>query len=145
MQENEDEIQNSEFLPLETYDFQSIPPEHCFYCGVHNPDSILKCSTCFNWYCTDLISGGSHFTWHLNLRNHKNWLSHAQSSNHQGLFNCSRCSNCNMTMLCVLNRTQILCRACGIQIKNIDSNACLEDLISNGNPSSTVFGQSSAE
>ena len=145
MQANEDEIQNSEFLPLEAYDFELIPPEHCFYCGVHNPNSILQCQTCSNWYCTDPISGGSHFTWHLNLRDHKIWSNHPRSAKFQGLFHCKRCSNSNMTMLCVLNKTEILCRGCGMKAKNYDKNACFEDLISNGNPSSTAFGQSSIE
>ena len=145
MEDSEDEIQNTEIVPSETYDFGSIPPEHCFYCGVHNPDAILQCQTSSNWYCTDPISGGCHFTWHFNLRDHKIWSSHPQSSKHQGLFNCSRCKNSNITMLCVLNKTQIVCRGCGINIKNKDNNACLEELISNGNPSSTVFGQSTPE
>ncbi|ETO08944.1 hypothetical protein RFI_28442 [Reticulomyxa filosa] len=33
------------------YDFQNLPYYACSYCGIHNPQCVVKCDMCNKWFC----------------------------------------------------------------------------------------------
>lgn len=124
---------------------EDFPSGHCNYCNTSGTDSILFCHTCSKLFCSTPLKAGSHFTWHLDIKKHTSWSSHPRSFYHQGLFKCDNCHTHNITKLCLVNSSVILCRECAIDVKLNDLNTCIEELISNGNPLSLVFGESSWE
>lgn len=40
-------------MVVEPYDFSSLPPHACVYCGIHEPESVVKCGAkdCNKWFC----------------------------------------------------------------------------------------------
>lgn len=48
------------------YDFTQLPEHHCRYCGIHNPASVVKCTTCDKWFCNSRgNTSGAHIINHL--------------------------------------------------------------------------------
>ena len=132
-------------LPEEEKHFRSLRPKPCFYCRVKDSESLLFCDTCSKWYCADPVKGGCHFAWHLDCAEHYIWSSHSKAPFHRGLFSCKHCYSSNMSMLCLVDNSEILCRLCAIQVKTKNEKICIEVLISNGNPLTSVFGESTTQ
>ena len=58
---------------LEPYDFSDLPPHACAYCGIHNPQAVVKCVESKKWFCNGkgLNEYGSHIILHLVKSKHK--------------------------------------------------------------------------
>ena len=60
---------------VEPYDFDNLPTHACSYCGVHAPESVVKCNgkDCNKWFCNGkgLSEYGSHIMLHLVKAKHK--------------------------------------------------------------------------
>ena len=132
-------------LPKKDKHSRALRPKPCTYCKVRNSESLLFCDSCSKWYCADPVKGGCHFAWHLDRAEHYIWSSHSKAPFHRGLFSCKQCCSSNMSMLCLVNNSEILCRLCAIKIKTKNEKACIEVLISNGNPLTSVFGESTSK
>jgi regulator of nonsense transcripts 1 len=40
-------------MMVEPYDFNNLPAHACAYCGIHDPESVVKCGAkdCNKWFC----------------------------------------------------------------------------------------------
>lgn len=91
--------------------------EHCAYCGVLNPESIIKCELCQKWFCNGSGSkhGGSHIVTHLVLSKHKSVRTHPSSPVGDTVLECYNCGSNNIFVLGFVsameqNTIVILCR-----------------------------------
>jgi hypothetical protein len=53
---------------IEKYDFTKLPPHACDYCGIFNPDCVVRCCEkgCGKWFCNSKAQGlASHIVLHL--------------------------------------------------------------------------------
>lgn len=91
--------------------------EHaCAYCGVFNPQCVIKCNLCNKWFCNDGdSSGGSHIITHLVLSKHNAVQTHPSSVVGDSVLECYLCGNHNIFVLGFVsakeaNTVVILCR-----------------------------------
>jgi hypothetical protein len=53
---------------VEKYDFKNLPDHSCDYCGIHDPECVVKCNekNCNKWFCNSKSVGiGSHIILHM--------------------------------------------------------------------------------
>jgi len=104
----EDESQNSEFnfedteendLDFVTED-QNEHKECCQYCGIHNPNCLVKCLTCEKWFCNSRgNTSGSHIVSHLVRSKHKEVGLHPDSPLGEITLECYNCGCKNIFLL----------------------------------------------
>ena len=53
--------------PVIPYDFDNLPPHACAYCGIHDPNCVVKCVSTGKWFCNGkgVNEYGSHIILHL--------------------------------------------------------------------------------
>ena len=53
--------------PVVPYNFDELPPHACAYCGIHDPNSVVKCVGSGKWFCNGkgVNEYGSHIILHL--------------------------------------------------------------------------------
>lgn len=91
--------------------------EHaCAYCGIHNPNSVIKCNTCNKWFCNAKTnSSSSHIVTHLIMSRHNQVSLHEESELGDTTLECYNCGNKNVFILGFVSAKQesvvvILCR-----------------------------------
>lgn len=101
--------------------------EHaCAYCGVHTPNSVIKCNTCNKWFCNSKSnSNSSHIVTHLVMSRHNQVSLHEESDLGDTTLECYNCGNKNVFMLGFVSAKQesvvvILCRLPCARSKDIN-------------------------
>jgi regulator of nonsense transcripts 1 len=88
---------------VEPYDFSNLPSHSCAYCGVHAPESVVKCNhkDCNKWFCNGkgLNEYGSHTLLHLVKAKHKEISLHPESPLKDTALECYNCSSKNIFLL----------------------------------------------
>jgi hypothetical protein len=104
---------------VEPYDFDKLPAHACAYCGIHEPECVVKCGAkdCNKWFCNakDLSQYGSHIILHMVKARHKEISLHPESPLKDTVFECYNCSSRNIFMLGYVSAKQetviiLLCR-----------------------------------
>lgn len=97
-------------------DFRKLPEHACRYCGVHNPECVVKCVACGRWFCNGRgCSSGAHIIQHLVKAHHKEVMTHPDGSVGDCLIECYNCGARNIFNLGYVpakstNAIVILCR-----------------------------------
>ncbi|KAK8850599.1 hypothetical protein IAR55_004518 [Kwoniella newhampshirensis] len=75
--------------------------EHaCSYCGVHNPQCVVKCLHCSKWFCNSRgNTSASHIVNHLVKAKHKEVVLHKESALGETIPECYNCGSKNVFML----------------------------------------------
>ncbi|WVQ86166.1 hypothetical protein IAT38_008334 [Cryptococcus sp. DSM 104549] len=75
--------------------------EHaCSYCGIHNPQSVVKCLHCSKWFCNSRgNTSASHIVNHLVKAKHKEVVLHKESALGDTIPECYNCGSKNVFML----------------------------------------------
>jgi regulator of nonsense transcripts 1 len=70
-----------------------VLPEHaCKYCGIFNPQSVVKCGVCEKWFCNGRgSSSGSHIIQHLVRARHREVSLHKDSVLGDATVECYNC------------------------------------------------------
>ena len=104
--------------PEDQYDFDSLPAEHCFYCGIHNVMSIALCE-CGKWFCNSkgLSSSSSHIVVHLKKSSHKSISNHQMNINYIGTYKCLNCHTTDVFVLEIHQTLEIFCRRCSLKTR----------------------------
>jgi regulator of nonsense transcripts 1 len=91
------------YANVQPYDFEKLPSHKCAYCGVHEPNSVVKClaKDCNKWFCNGkgLNEYGSHIILHLAKRKHKEISLHPDSELKDVNLACHTCNSKNIFML----------------------------------------------
>lgn len=88
--------QNEELEELEQIQF----PHSCSYCGIHSPQSVVKCLGCSKWFCNSSTgSSGSHIISHLVRARHKEVQLHPDSPLGDTCLECYNCGYKNIFLL----------------------------------------------
>ncbi|OLY77861.1 Regulator of nonsense transcripts 1 [Smittium mucronatum] len=89
---DEDEQEEEEVVELPEY--------ACNYCGIHNPECVLKCLGCKKWFCNSRgNTSAAHIVTHLVRARHKNVQLHEGSSLGDTTLECYNCGNRNVFLL----------------------------------------------
>ncbi|WVR08657.1 hypothetical protein IAU60_005715 [Kwoniella sp. DSM 27419] len=75
--------------------------EHaCNYCGIHNPQCVVKCLHCNKWFCNSRgNTSASHIVNHLVKAKHKEVVLHKESALGETIPECYNCGSKNVFML----------------------------------------------
>ncbi|WVO17314.1 hypothetical protein L204_105006 [Cryptococcus depauperatus] len=75
--------------------------EHaCSYCGIHNPQCVVKCLHCNKWFCNSRgNTSASHIVNHLVKAKHKEVVLHRESALGDTIPECYNCGSKNVFML----------------------------------------------
>ncbi|KAL0252583.1 hypothetical protein I308_101975 [Cryptococcus tetragattii IND107] len=75
--------------------------EHaCNYCGIHNPQCVVKCLHCNKWFCNSRgNTSASHIVNHLVKAKHKEVILHKESALGDTIPECYNCGSKNVFML----------------------------------------------
>ncbi|ORY31278.1 RNA helicase-domain-containing protein [Naematelia encephala] len=75
--------------------------EHaCSYCGIHSPQSVVKCLPCGKWFCNSRgNTSASHIVNHLVKAKHKEVVLHKESALGETIPECYNCGSKNVFML----------------------------------------------
>ncbi|PVU88357.1 hypothetical protein BB560_006378, partial [Smittium megazygosporum] len=82
-------------------DEDSELPEHaCIYCGIHNPDCVVKCLGCKKWFCNSRGStSAAHIVTHLVKARHKEIQLHEKGPLGDITLECYNCGCHNVFLL----------------------------------------------
>ncbi|KAG7844705.1 hypothetical protein KL919_003748 [Ogataea angusta] len=103
-------------------------PDACAYCGIFEPNSLVKCNSCKKWFCNGKTSGaGSHIITHTVLSKHQSLSLHPDSELGDTMLECYNCGNRNIFVLGFVSAKTdsvvvILCRLPCAQSKNVEWN-----------------------
>ena len=104
---------------VEPYDFNNLPFYACSYCGIHDPETVVKCIAkgCEKWFCNGKGTNeyGSHIILHMVKARHKEIAIHPESHLRDTTIECYQCSSKNLFLLGFVSAKQdtvimILCR-----------------------------------
>lgn len=122
---------------VEPYDFDNLPPHACAYCGVQNPETVVKCNSkdCGKWFCNGkgVNEYGSHILLHMVKAKHKEIQLHPDSPLKDTPLECYSCSSKNVFLLGFVSAKKeaviiLLCREpCVSQMSVKDSNWDMEN------------------
>lgn len=89
---------------VEPYDFDKLPAHHCAYCGVHSPQTVVKClhKDCNKWFCNGNSTNphsSSHIIMHLVKSKHKEIALHPDSDLRDANLECHACKSTNIFLL----------------------------------------------
>ena len=113
---------------LQPYDFSTLPPHACRYCGIHSPASVVKCSGCQGWFCNSRGStSGAHIIHHLVRSKHKEVSLHPDSPLGDTILECYNCGCRNVFLLGFIPAKSdsvvvLLCRSPCLNVGLKDSN-----------------------
>lgn len=102
--DSDDSSLDDDDLEGESYDnLANLPPHACDYCGIHNVNSVVKCSekSCQKWFCNSKgnLKAGSHIIMHLVKSRHHEVSLHPESDNGETQIDCYFCGNKNLFIL----------------------------------------------
>jgi regulator of nonsense transcripts 1 len=84
-------------VPIEQ---ETLPAHACCYCGIHSPESVVKCSTCSKWFCNSRGStSASHIITHLVKSRHKEVVLHSDGPLGDVVLECYNCGCRNVFLL----------------------------------------------
>ena len=90
-------------IEVEPYDPAKLPPHACAYCGIHEPECVIKCGAkdCNKWFCNGkgMSSYGSHAILHMVKARHKEINLHPESPLKDTVIECYNCSSRNIFLL----------------------------------------------
>ena len=90
-------------IEVEPYDQAKLPPHACAYCGIHEPECVIKCGAkdCNKWFCNGkgMSSYGSHAILHMVKARHKEINLHPESPLKDTVIECYNCSSRNIFLL----------------------------------------------
>lgn len=122
---------------VEPYIFEELPPHACVYCGIHDPEAVVKCNykDCNKWFCNGkgMNEYGSHILLHLVKSKHKEITLHPESPLKDTQLECYNCSGKNIFLLGFVAAKKeyfliLLCREpCLSQLSVKDSNWDMEN------------------
>lgn len=70
------------------------------YCGIHSPNSVVKCLACDKWFCAARVNGkSSHIVHHLVRARHKEVQLHPESPLGDTILECYNCGTKNAFLL----------------------------------------------
>ncbi|KAI9637077.1 putative ATP dependent helicase [Dioszegia hungarica] len=80
---------------------EEVNVEHaCSYCGIHNPQCVVKCLPCNKWFCNSRgNTSASHIVNHLVKAKHKEVVLHRDSALGETIPECYNCGSKNVFML----------------------------------------------
>eukprot|EP00397_Hematodinium_sp_SG-2012_P000957 GEMP01000958.1.p1 GENE.GEMP01000958.1~~GEMP01000958.1.p1 ORF type:complete len:998 (+),score=225.65 GEMP01000958.1:73-3066(+) len=84
------------------YDFSDLPEHACRYCGIHDPNCVVKCNmpNCKKWFCNCRgLTAGSHIVNHLVRSKHKEAVLHPEGPLGEQLLECYNCGSRNVFLL----------------------------------------------
>ncbi|OMJ15386.1 Regulator of nonsense transcripts 1 [Smittium culicis] len=94
---NEDDDQEEEEDEEEAVE---LPEYACNYCGIHNPECVVKCIGCKKWFCNSRgNTSAAHIVTHLVRARHKNVQLHEASSLGDTTLECYNCGSRNVFLL----------------------------------------------
>lgn len=102
------------------------PPHACLYCGIHQPNSVVKCTACEKWFCNGKThASGSHIVTHLVMARHNGVQLHEELDLGDTVLECYNCGNKNVFLLGFVLAKQdlvvvILCRLPCAQLKDFN-------------------------
>ena len=77
-----------------------LPAHACAYCGIHNPEAVVKCLTCSKWFCSARgNTSSSHIINHLVRARHKEVQLHPSSPLGDTTLECYNCGTKNVFLL----------------------------------------------
>lgn len=103
-----------------------ISPHACLYCGIHQPNSVVKCTACNKWFCNGKThASGSHIVTHLVMARHNGIQLHEELDLGETVLECYNCGNKNVFLLGFVLAKQdlvvvILCRLPCAQLKDFN-------------------------
>jgi regulator of nonsense transcripts 1 len=90
-------------IEVEPYDPAKLPPHACAYCGIHEPECVIKCGAkdCNKWFCNGkgMSNYGSHAILHMVKARHKEINLHPESPLKDTVIECYNCSSRNIFLL----------------------------------------------
>ena len=113
---------------IQPYDFSTLPPHACRYCGIHSPASVVRCSGCQAWFCNSRGStSGAHIIHHLVRSKHKEVSLHPDSPLGDTVLECYNCGCRNVFLLGFIPAKSdsvvvLLCRSPCLNVGLKDSN-----------------------
>ncbi len=99
---NQLQFQDEELLGLDEDGavMQDLPEHACRYCGIHSPDSVVKCMQCSKWFCNGKgHTTGSHIVTHLVKARHKEISLHPDTPLGETVLECYQCGTRNVFIL----------------------------------------------
>lgn len=84
------------------YDFSDLPGHACRYCGIHDPNCVVKCNVpnCKKWFCNFRgLTAGSHIVNHLVRSKHKEAITHPDGPLGETTLECYNCGSRNVFLL----------------------------------------------
>ena len=120
--------EEEEASSLQPYDFSTLPPHACRYCGIHAPASVVRCSACSGWFCNSRGStSGAHIIHHLVRSKHKEVSLHPDSPLGDTILECYNCGCRNVFLLGFIPAKSdsvvvLLCRSPCLNVGLKDSN-----------------------
>ena len=97
-------------------DWNTLPEHACRYCGVSDPQSVVKCITSGKWFCNSKYNtSGSHIVNHLVRSKSKECMLHPSSPLGDTVLECYNCGSKNVFLLGFVPSTEdsvvvLLCR-----------------------------------
>ena len=96
--------QDSNDRNIEEFNWKELPPHACSYCGIHDPNSVVKCNAknCNKWFCNhkgEKSGNASHIAIHLVKAKHNEVAIHPDSDIGSIDVECYRCGNANVFVL----------------------------------------------
>ena len=117
--------ESEEEIEIDEYDWGLLPDHSCFYCGNHDPKTVVKCTSdsCNRWFCNSYggYNTGSHIIAHLVKARHRTVSLHSENPLGETSIQCYVCSSKNIFILGIVpSRTEntliFLCRdPCAMQ------------------------------
>ena len=120
--------EEAEDASLQPFDFATLPPHACRYCGIHSPSSVVKCNDCNSWFCNSRgTTSGAHIIHHLVRAKHKHISLHADSTLGDTVLECYNCGCRNVFLLGFIPAKSdsvvvLLCRSPCLSVGLKDSN-----------------------
>uniref|UniRef100_A0A0N5CES7 DNA helicase n=1 Tax=Strongyloides papillosus TaxID=174720 RepID=A0A0N5CES7_STREA len=113
-------------------DFSKLPPHACRYCGIHNVNQVLQCSTCEKWFCNGKgITTGAHILQHMIRAQHREINFHKEAELGDSVLECYQCGVKNIFLLGFVpakndNVIVVLCRNCS-SMATKSANWCADE------------------
>lgn len=97
-------LTDTSMIDVQPYDFDKLPVHHCAYCGIHSPQTVVKClhKDCQKWFCNGNSTNpqsSSHIIMHLVKSKHKEIALHPDSELKDANLECHACKSTNIFLL----------------------------------------------
>ena len=81
----------------ERVDFRKLPEHACRYCGVQDPECVVRCVDCKRWFCNGRgSSSAAHIIQHLVKARHREIATHPNGTVGDGPIECYNCGGRNL-------------------------------------------------